>query len=325
MNVRIEIPEWARKLASDHTDIDRAPRAVDSRKVSSFTLELPDDVYYEYGFIDAEGKLRADPTNPEPARNPWYPGLSAVYGPGYTASPYAELHEKEVQGSVERVRLESSLLGRVRRLSVYTPPGFGRDTDLPTVLAFDGIAFQRIAGLPQVLEALLGEGEVRPARLVFVEPEDRNGEYGFGAEYLRHLQDELLPHLEAQYGANGELHLMGASLGGLMSARLLLSAPERFAGIATFSGAFLGTPQQRDFYSSEESWLLDRLRSGEALPVRWHLQVGTIEWLHGVNRELKDLLEEKGYEYAYLERNAGHNWVNWRNGLAQAVQFLLAP
>ena len=323
MNVRIEIPDWARQLASDHTDMDRAPRPVDSSKVSSFRLDLPDDVYYEYGFFDGEGKLRSDPENPERAHNPWYPDLSAIHGPDYTPSPYAELHGEQVRGSMERHRVDSKLLGSVRRLSVYTPPGHDRSSELPTLLAFDGIAFQRIAGLPQVLEALLDEEKVQPARLVFIEPVDRTAEYGFGEEYLQHVLHELLPYLEGEYRL-GELQLTGASLGALMSTRLLVSAPERFSGIATFSGAFLGTPDDRDFYGSGDSWLLETLSSLDAPAARWHLYTGTIEWLHGVNRDLKGILEEKGYEFAFQERNAGHNWVNWRNGLAQALGFLLA-
>ena len=324
MQAEITIPDWARHVVSDHTDMDRSPHPVDSNRVSSFRLKLPDDVYFEYAFLDEEGQMRADPRNEVRAQNPWYPEVSAIVGPDYRASPYAELPAEAATGQLDRHRFESEALGGTRRVTVYTPQQHG-SRQLPLLLVQDGTAFLRLANLAGVLETLLTEERVVPARLAFVEPVDRTVEYGFEEPYRRFTLEELLPFLAAEYPSDGQPLLMGASLGGLVSATLALLHPHRFAGLATFSGAFLGTPENRDFYGSQRSWVLERLAATEDLQLRWYSEVGTIEWLTEVNQRVHRELERRAAEHAYRERHAGHNWTNWRNGLADALEFLLKP
>jgi enterochelin esterase-like enzyme len=323
MQAEIDIPSWATRIISDLTDMERSPHPVDAGKVSSFRLTLPDDVYFEYAFIDGDGKVRADPANPERGTNPWFPEVSALFGPDYRASSYAELPPDTAYGRLDRHRLESEALGGMRRLTTYTPRGRESES-LPLVLVHDGPAFLRIANLPGVLEALLSEDRIRPARLAFVEPADRTGEYGFSRPYREFTLGELLPFIERSYEGTGERVLLGASLGGLVSATLALLHPDEFAAVATLSGAFKGTPDDRDFYRSEESWVLERIRTHPGPRQRWYSDVGTFEWLTDVNREVDRALREAGVEHEYAERNAGHNWVNWRNGLAAALSFTLA-
>jgi enterochelin esterase-like enzyme len=323
MQAEIDIPGWATQIISDFTDMERSPHPVDARKVSSFRLTLPDDVYFEYAFLDRDGTVRADPANPQRGRNPWFPEVSALIGPHYRASPYADLPPDTASGRLDRHRLESEALAGMRRLTVYSPSGHENEA-LPLVLVHDGPAFLRIANLPGVLQALLAEGRITPARLAFVEPADRTGEYGFSRTYREFTLGELLPFIDRTYPGTGERILMGASLGGLASATLALLHPDEFAAVATLSGAFKGSPDGRDFYRSEASWVLERIRTQPVLRQRWYTDVGTIEWLTDVNREVDRALTEAGIEHEYAERNAGHNWVNWRNGLAAALSFALA-
>ena len=72
MKLQITVPEWATAVVSDLTDMDRNPHPVDAGKVSSFALTLPDDMYFEYAFLDEAGKMRADPECETRADNPWY-------------------------------------------------------------------------------------------------------------------------------------------------------------------------------------------------------------------------------------------------------------
>jgi enterochelin esterase-like enzyme len=39
------------------------------------------------------------------------------------------------------------------------------------------------------------------------------------------------------------------------------------------------------------------------------------------NRKMKEVLESKGYELAYKELNAGHNWTHWADALADALSY----
>lgn len=326
MRVRVEVPEWAEQLASDDTDMARAPEPLHPPHDREVTFELPEDAYFEYGFVDAQGKLRADPANPVKADNPWYPDASALLGPAYRPDPLATPDRALERGELTRLRLTSDALGgQVRRAAVYTPAGHD-GKELPLVIVQDGVAFHRLAGLHLVGEALSATGEARPARFAFVEPVDRRDEYGFSDAYLHYLLEELLPAVEERAPGNGERIWLGASLGGLVSANVALTRPELTTSVVTFSGAFLGTPGEKEFFATRDSWLLDRLADPASTPPsRWYLEVGTIEWLTDVNRQVAAALEARGVEVGFRERHAGHNWTNWRNGMAAALRHALAP
>ncbi|MEX2501032.1 MAG: alpha/beta hydrolase-fold protein, partial [Trueperaceae bacterium] len=273
MDLHVTVPTWARQVVSDLTGMDRAPHPVDARKVARFTLRLPDDVHFEYGFVDEGGRIRADPHAGERADNPWYPELSRARGPDYRPHPLASVDPEVATGSLRRLNLPDPNAGPrgERRVMLYEPRGL--DGPAPLLLAHDGTAYLRIGRLPAVMEALASEGRVRPARLAFVDPATpaaRQEEYGFGEAYQRFARETLLPALRDRADVS-ELHLIGASLGGLASTLLAWHAPDDVAGLALQSPAYLGTPQERTFHGVRSSWFLDRLeRSDAALPWRVH-------------------------------------------------------
>ncbi len=326
MRANVEVPDWARRLVSDDTDMTRAARPLNPATTPEVEFDFPDDGYYEYGFMDERGRLHADPGNALRANNPWYPEVSALTGPRYAADPYAALDRSLERGHTSRLRLTSTALnGQLRRATVYTPLGH-EGAELPLVVAQDGVAFNRLAGLHLVGEQLAARVEARPARFLFVEPVDRNSEYAYSTEYLDFLFEELLPKVEAENPGTGERVWLGASLGGLAAAAAALARPDLATSVVTFSGAFVGDPESMDFYSSRDSWLLERLADPQAAPPpRWYLEVGTIEWLNDVNRRVAAALGGRGVDVALTERHAGHNWTNWRNGMASALRFVLRP
>lgn len=325
MKVQLEPPTWATELLSDLTDMDRNPLPLADGSGAPIEYELPDDAYLEYAFRDQAGRIVGDPANPEKAASPWFPDASAVRGPSYRAGEFTDLDPARAAGATDRLRLNSDHLpGEVRRVTVYTPAGY-EGKELPLVIAQDGVAFYRLARLHLVAEALADRGEVRPARFAFVEPHDRRVEYGFSDAYRRFLTDELLPELEGRFAPTGERVWLGASLGGLVSANVALDRPHLVSAVISFSGAFLGTPAEREFYHTDESWLLEQLKSGAQPPPRWYLEVGTLEWLTDVNLRVADALRSAGAEHELTVRNAGHNWTNWRNGMASALRYVLRP
>lgn len=327
MRVRLEAPDWAEKLVSDLTDMDRNPRQVAPGEVIEH--DLPDDAYFEYGFVGADGKVKPDPANENRAKSVWYGEVSYLTGPDYRPHPLAAPPADLKSGATDRLRLESQELdGQTRRVTVYTPAAVGPDEATPLALVQDGVAMMRIGSLHLLLEALLERGEVRPFRLAFLEPVDRMTEYAFEEPYLRFVEQELEAELAARYPLTQRRLWIGASLGALASANLGIRRAERRPddarddAVLALSGAFLGTPEEFHAYRSSESWLVERLQDPEtALPGRWHLHVGTLEWLHDVNREaFAALRERREVEASYTESSAGHNWPNWKNALPDALR-----
>ena len=323
MKLRIAPPEWATELLSDLTDMDRDPLPLTAGAAEPVEYELPDDVYFEYAFRTEDGRVLGDPHNERGVVSPWYPNASSVVGPAYEADELAEPAAAAQPGQTVRLRLQSDLLpGDTRRVTVYTPAGY-EGAELPLVMVQDGVAFNRLGRIHQVADALLARGETRPARFAFVEPVDRLQEYGFSSVYREFLTEELLQKLDADFPTTGERVWLGASLGGLLSATVALERPDLVSAVVSFSGAFLGTPQRREFYRTDESWVLDQLRAGATPPPRWYLEVGTLEWLLDVNQSIAAELSARGAEHLLVLRNAGHIWTSWRNCQAQALRFVL--
>lgn len=324
MDLLLEPPEWATELLSDKTDMDRNPLPLQNGTKAPVQYQLPDDVYFEYAFRHPDGRILGDPRNDRGVVSPHYPNASAVVGPEYRPDALADLSGAKAQGHTTRLRLQSDLLpGDTRRVTVYTPAGH-EGKELPLVMVQDGVAFNRLGRIHQVADVLAGRGEVRPARFAFIEPVDRLKEYGFSDAYRTFVTEELLQKLDADFPATGERVWVGASLGGLLSATVAIERPDLVNAVVSFSGAFLGTPQQREFYDTEESWLLDRLKAGAQPPLRWYMEVGTLEWLLDVHQQIADQLQARGAQHELVLRSAGHNWTSWRNGQAQALRYALA-
>ncbi len=321
MRINLRPPPWATHLISDLDDWMKSPRPV--ADVTPF--DLPDDAYFEYAWLDDEGRKRPDPTNPNPPHNPWWDYARWLAGPKYQQNPFWLAAKDTLHGKVTRLRLPSKILGDTRHILIYTPPGTGTDA-LPQVWFQDGKAYFGWGKAPQLYEALLAANLVAPARLIFLTPANRTQEYFFNPDYLRFVIDEAIPAIETAAPTTDARTAWGASLGGLCSANLAWQHPLKFATVVAQSGAFLFYPdQQLDTpFTGQEFWR-NRVLTESWRPLRFHLSTGTLEWLHGPNRNLAQALTEREFPVEYIERPAGHNWTNWRDGLAAGFRFALPP
>lgn len=325
MRVELNPPEWATHLLSDLTDWKKDPVPVASLGV----LELPDDAYFEYAWKDAAGELRPDPDNPSPRLNPWWEFASNITGPLFRPDPEAAVGEARPRGRLLRMKLESSILRQSRSVLVYSPAGMA-GAKLPHILFQDGKAYYGWGKAPQILDRLLAAGTIEPAHLVFVPPTSRTSEYAFNPAYRNFLVAEVLPFVENRAPCDGRRIAWGASLGGLLSAQLAWEHPDLFQAVVTQSGAYLFSPDMDlgNPFSGNESFLAEvsraeSLRQPARRSIRWHLACGTLEWLLPSNRRLADKLAELGVDSVFETRSAGHNWINWRNGIPSALRFIL--
>ena len=320
MRVTLTAPDWATHLMSDLTDWQRAPLPVGDLH----PLDLPDDAYFEYAWLAADGERREDPLNTNPRLNPWWTYACNVVGPGWRFDPDAEaaLHAAPA-GRVLRLELDSHVLGQSRHVLVYTPAGYG-DRPLPLVLFQDGKAYFGWGRAPQVLDRLLARGEVAPAHLVFVPPRERTPEYFFNPAYRAFLMDEVLPFVASRVACDGRKVAWGASLGALLSAQLAWEAAGGFEAVVAQSGAFLFSPDMTpgDPFHGNEAFV-DMVVKGPQYDIRWFFDCGAFEWLLPSNRRLVAALAARGATAELAVRSAGHNWVNWRQGIAAGLVFAL--
>ncbi|MBU8871626.1 MAG: hypothetical protein KOO60_12240 [Gemmatimonadales bacterium] len=320
MRIELTPPGWATHLFSDLTDWKKDPLPVDRLE----PFDLPDDAYFEYAWQDGSGALRPDPGNHSPRLNPWLEFACNITGPQYRPDPDGEVGRQRPRGRLMRLTLDSRILKQSRSLLVYSPPGMA-EAALPHILFQDGKAYYGWGKAPQILDRLLAAGVVGPAHLVFVPSVARTKEYAFNSSYREFLINEVLPFVEDRVPCDGRRTAWGASLGGLLAAQLAHQEPELFQTVVTQSGAFLFSEDMDLNYpfSGNESFLASVYDSVQR-PIRWHFQCGSLEWLLSSNRRLADALGNKGSVASLNIRNAGHNWVNWRNGMSDGFRFALA-
>jgi enterochelin esterase-like enzyme len=168
---------------------------------------------------------------------------------------------------------------------------------------------------------LLHERTLPPLAIAFLDNarESRFAEYGCSEALVGFVAQELLPWVSSQVALvphPGGHCVLGASLGGLAALWLGVRLPEIFGRVFSQAGGFaLGF--------TKELGVTTILRVGERVPLRIYLDCGRFDPLLAANRTMHELLKVRGYEVAYREFNAGHNYPAWREDLTAGLQWLL--
>ena len=120
----------------------------------------------------------------------------------------------------------------------------------------------------------------------------------------------------------------GSSLGGLGAAFAGLCRPDLFGAVLSQSGAFDWKPVEE----SEHEWLARTVAISPKVPLRWYLDVGSLETrprpddgpsLVVANRHLRTVLQAKDYPVHYAEFGGGHDYLNWQDTLADGLLALV--
>ncbi|MBW7456735.1 alpha/beta hydrolase [Paenibacillus sepulcri] len=217
-----------------------------------------------------------------------------------------------------------------RELRVYLPPGYNELLSYPVVYCQDGedfFNFGRIATLANQL--ILDEG-VEPFLIVGVDvdKQKRTAEYSPDGElydgYVAFFAEELIPFIEDKYPARREPShriLAGDSLGGTVSLHIALAYPELFHQVISFSGAYY--PESRSIASQEID--LKRLTLYMIVGLQetdYQTDRGIYNFVE-INREMKQVLEERGARIHYGEHEGRHVWGFWQKYIPEALHTFL--
>ena len=246
-------------------------------------------------------------------------------------------------GTVTAHRFRSPSLDNERDLWVYTPAGYDPEGDpLPVMVLFDGQWHDNLMRVPTVLDNLVAAGAVPPLVALMIGNVDRGEELPCNEVFAAAVVNEILPWLGERFRVTSEREgrvVAGQSYGGLAAAWCGLTHPEAFANVLSQSGSYWWQPNVREEIestvlgdSSGWGWLPSRTVGLPAVPVRFWMEVGTLEnktSRDGVpdmvttNRHMRDVLLAKGYQVSYREFAGGHDHVWWRSGLADGLIDLL--
>lgn len=223
-------------------------------------------------------------------------------------------------GDSDSYRVASRAQHAMRRVWVYTPPGYAASRDtLGLIVAFDGGEYVEQMGLPRILDSLLAVHAIAPHVAVMIDDSSgraRIDDLGNRAWFADWVADELLPWVRARWRVTrdpGRVIVTGSSAGGLAAAYFGLTHPHTFGNVLSQSGAFWrGAEASND---APYEWLATHAARGPHSGVRFWLEVGSTETrgtlggtapsILAANRALRDTLRAHGDDVTYVEVQGG--------------------
>ena len=214
-------------------------------------------------------------------------------------------------------------------MSVYLPSEYRDDKRYPLLIVHDGRDYLKYTDIQTVLDNLIHRHEVVPMVVAFTSGSShRNAEYGANPRQVDFVCDELLPAIEERYAVSrnpDNRGLMGASFGAVTSLFTAWSRPGTFRRLVLQSGSFVFTDVGH--HGRSELWdpvvgFINALRQDPArIDARVFMSCGTFEGLIAYNRAMAPLLRSAGLDLRFVESADGHNWINWRDRLRDALSW----
>jgi enterochelin esterase family protein len=323
---RIQAPRAAEvTFNGDWIANDKPKLAKGDKGIWSVTLGPLAPGLFIYSF-NVDGVAVPDPLNPDVKLRARSAG-SIVVVPG-DGSGFWEARDVP-HGTVEITWHRSAVLGQMRQLWVYLPPGYATDRrKLPILYLLHGrngtAADWTQAGLVNhVMDNLIAEKRAVPMVIVMpwlhalpydaplLENDDKLGEY---------LLKDVLPLVEGKYRVQRDrTHraLVGLSLGGAATLITGLAHPELFSQLAAFStGGPLPEIEKRLTPSLEHGADLNK-----QLALLW-IGCGKQDSVFPTSEALVKLLGERGVKVTYHPTEGVHNWALWREYFHEVAPLL---
>jgi len=276
----------------------------------------------------------ADPLNPKT-----FLGDSIAEGPSAPDQPWIVRNPGIGTGKLERQTILSTSQGEQRNVVVYLPAAVNRDHIHSLILFLDGDDYISQMSAATTLDNLIGMHRIPPAIAVFVSSKVSEGsppgklrtrDYTCNDSFADFLAGELKPWVSRTYGVRldpEKCAVSGMSLGGLEAAYAGFRHPEAFRRVIAQSGSFFyfrQWPAYEQSPSTQTGWLTQEMARSPKMPLKFWLETGVFEGdgVHEVRR-IRDVLIAKGYPVTYSEYSGGHDRVNWRGSLANALIAML--
>jgi enterochelin esterase-like enzyme len=225
-------------------------------------------------------------------------------------------------GKTELVEYDSKTTGSKRKMVVYTPPGYSKDTKYPVFYLLHGAGddetgWQHKGSADAILDNLYADKRLVP--MIVVMPngfarapnsDSRNG--AFEDDLLK----DIIPHIESHYPALVDREhraLAGLSMGAGQSLRIGLKHLDTFAWIGAYSGA--------GGAASAANLITDPADAGKKLKLLW-VSCGDADRLFAGSKAFHEGLQEKKVPHVWHVDTGGHTWPVWKNDLYLMSQLL---
>lgn len=298
----------------------------DDKGVWSLTVGPLEPEIYNYNFT-IDGVKTIDPSNPNVKSGSTASTISSVLEiPGDRPAFYDG--QAVPHGEVHTHWYHSKSLNELRRVSIYTPPGYDARTRYPVLYLFHGAnadetAWVRLGHANLILDNLLAAGKAKP--FVVVMP------FGYGvppsmpqaentARFGRDLMEDLIPYVQSRFHVAADRDhraIAGLSMGGGESLTIGLNHLELFSYVAGFSAA-IRTAELSKTYAS---LVADSKKSNQQLHLLW-IGCGTEDSLFAASKGFSQFLGEHQVKNTFRETPGAHTWMVWRRYLNEFAPLL---
>lgn len=309
--------------------------------VWSFTTEkLPSELYSYFFLVD--GLRCSDPNNVYMIRD-----VATVTNVFIAGNGLADMYKVSnvPHGSVTRRWYNSPGNNKMRRMTIYTPPGYEDGKGKYPVLYLlhgmggDEEAWIALGRTSQILDNLIAQGKAVPMIVVMpngnVAQEAAPGESSEGfvaptmqlpntmdGKYEETFMD-IVKFVESSYrvkATKADRAIAGLSMGGFHSLHISRYYPNMFDYVGLFSAAIMQDDKVTSkVYSDFDKTLLAQKNNGYKL---YWIGIGKTDFLYKNVSDFRAKLDGIKMPYEYRESEGGHTWVNWRIYLTEFVPKL---
>jgi enterochelin esterase family protein len=304
----------------------------------------PNDARFIYTFVLINVR-RAGPKGEVEVTEEVYSGDSILEMPNAPAQPYIAARESVPKGKTVQTTIKSAMLKEERKITVYTPAGYDGKTGCNLLIVFDGETYGGLPGqaraeapTPTILDNLIAEKKIGPTVAILVWSMGKRFRDLPGSKpFADFIASEVAPWARSHYNilpGTKSVVAAGSSLGGYCATYCAFTHPKVIGNVISQSGSYWISKNwqtvEADFehrlYPRDTGALIEEFKTSKRLPIRFYMEIGIYDLgaaMLGSNRELRDVLQLKGYDVDYNEFAGGHNFVNWRGSLADGLISLL--
>jgi enterochelin esterase-like enzyme len=238
-------------------------------------------------------------------------------------------------GKIDSMQYQSKTVGNLRKVLVYTPPGYNRKQKYPVLYLLHGIGGDEKewlrGGNPQlILDNLYAEKKIEPMIVVMPNGRAMKDDRATGnhmapdkvaafATFEQDLLSDLIPFIESKYATRTDREhraIAGLSMGGGQSLNFGLGNLDRFAWVGGFSSA----PNTK----KPEELIPNPGEAKKKLKLLF-LSCGDEDRLISFSKRTHDYLFEQNVPHVYYIEPGVHDFKVWKNGLYLFSQFLFKP
>lgn len=310
------------------------PLTKNDQGVWSVTLGPLTPDYYTYT-LTVDGVRTMDPKNAMIKQ-----GISSLENVMMVPGPETAFEDNRAvpHGEVREVWYSSNTLGMMRRMHVYTPPGYDKgNTKYPVFYLLHGggdddSGWNTVGRAGFILDNLIATGKAKPMVVVMPNgsmpmppstgmpnPQAMNN---MRALFADELLKEIMPLVEKTYRTqpNAENRaIAGLSMGGFQTLDVALTRPELFNYVGVFSSGFFGPSV--DEAETKYAKALNDSSFNKGKKLFW-IGIGKDDFVMESNKKTLALLDKHQIKYQYKETSGGHTWINWRQYLNEYVPML---